>query len=119
MHTALEVHGIETQKNFVVRHNIRLLLYLSIRSLWMPRSESDIVILLQSMKSGFPSNIIILTSVKLTGASLPTMLPTVEALCRILTSCSFDSARFAATCSSSSFFFATSSSAFSFAYEAS
>ena len=55
------------------------------------------------------------TSVKLTGTSLPTMLPTVDAFCRMLASISFASARFAATFASRSFFCATSSSAFSFA----
>ena len=58
------------------------------------------------------------TSVKLTGTSLPTMLPTVEAFCRICASSSFASFRFAMTCASISFFFATSSSAFSFALDA-
>ena len=116
MRTSLEIHSIETEKNFVVRHNISLLLDLSIWTLRMPCSYGNVVVLTIYEKTCIISHGLQHTSVKLTGTSLPTMLPTVEAFCRIFASCSFASARFAATCSSSSFFFTTSSSAFSFAY---
>lgn len=56
------------------------------------------------------------TSVKLTGAPLPTILPIVEAFCLMVASYSRVSFRLASTCASRAFFWATSSSAFSFAY---
>ena len=45
MHTALQIHGIETEKNFVVGHDIGLLLNLAVWSLRMPCPESDIIVL--------------------------------------------------------------------------
>lgn len=59
------------------------------------------------------------TSVWLTGASFPTIFPTVLAFARITSSNSFVFLRLASIWASRSFFVATSSSAFSFACYAS
>lgn len=48
--TALEIYRIETEKNFVVRHNVRLLLDLAIWALRMPCSHSNIVILRERVR---------------------------------------------------------------------
>lgn len=99
-------------------HYICLLLHLGCFSLRMPRSQRCVVVLAVRF---YHHKVIVAapqtthTSVRLTGTSLPTMFPTVDAFCRIFCSYSLVSVRFAWTCSSSSFFSATSSSAFSLA----
>lgn len=101
----------------MVRHDVRPLLDLLL--LRVPCPQGHIVILLSFINNvDIDAEVIVKrTSVRLTGASFPTMLPAVEAFCLMLASSSFASVRLATTCASSSFFFATSSSAFSLAYQ--
>ena len=87
------------------------------RAFRMPCPHRHIIILNnEQVKLSYIGILPCFTSVKLTGAPLPTMFPMVEALLLIAISCSFASFTFFSFKASSSFFCATNSSAFSFAY---
>lgn len=111
IYTAIEVHGVETEEDFMVGKDIFTRGRLFSIASGIPDSHSDIVVLSTALVHSELHSASLRTSVKLVGAFFPTMFPTVDAFALILSSNSFASFCFSSTWVSISFFFATRSSA--------